>query len=180
MKNHMKHIILLRLYMPQKMLLHSLNPHLHLPVPTLRHRHQNLLQVRYILLRHKKRKRLPVQNLEKRRHKVVRYNNRNTVIEYSLHHSRTVHFKPFGANAVLARLHELKVVLVSFGLPAKKASVGLWEADFPPMLLSGFLGSLTNVSGNDVSLPKTKPSLTSELHKALILFAKTLRVSEGA
>lgn len=146
MKNHVKHIILLWLSMPQKMLLNFLHSHLHWPVPAFRYRHQNLLQIRDIFLRYKNRKWFPIQNLEKWRDKVIRYDDRNTIIENGLYHSRTIHFKAFGANAVLARLHELKVVLVSFS-PRKFTEyfqVGIfvvtpiWEEDWPEIPVVGF------------------------------------------
>ena len=91
--------------MPKKMRLHLLHPHLHLPIPLLWYRRQNLLQVRYLFLRYEHRKRFPVKNPKQWRHEVIRYDHWNTFVHDRFDDSGAVHFVSFGTDAVFAVLH---------------------------------------------------------------------------
>lgn len=106
----MKHIILLRLSMPQKMLLYLFNPHLHFQVTFLWDRKQYALQIWNVLLQDEDGKGFPVQNLEEWRNKVVGDDDRDTFIENGFHDSWAVHFITFCTDTVLAALHVLDIV----------------------------------------------------------------------
>lgn len=114
MKNHVKNVKPLGRRINFKMPPHLYTPPLHPYILPLRNPHQYLLHIRNILHRNLHRKWLPIQDITKRYHITIFYQNRNTSHIKCLHHSGTSHFIAARANAEPAVSHHT-VIWYSFG-----------------------------------------------------------------
>lgn len=127
-EDHVKYVVLYRPRVPEKMLLYLLYSHLHLKIPLPGDGEQYVLQIWDILLQHKNCKRLPVEDLEERRHKIIRNDHGDALVEDSLHDPGTVDFITLCTDAILATLHMLHVVhcALSFVQLAEDSHAGVF------------------------------------------------------
>ena len=106
----MKQIILHRLRAPKKVLLHFPHPQLQLKILLFMNRYQYGFKLWYVFLWKDHREGVPIQNFKERRHIVVCYKHRNTLVEDGLNNARAITFVTPWADAVLTGLHMLNVI----------------------------------------------------------------------